>query len=193
MIVPGNSQAQADRALESSIRSQLSRYGDLSAISPNVQIFAENGTVTLSGTVPGPRERDMIESLVKDHSGVVSVNDQLQMNYPPTGVVEGPVRVYRTPPDYVASSAPSIVYSGRLSLTIQAPTLSDRNLGQRIADRLRADNVVAPLASTINISVSDGRVYLRGTVDTEEQHLSIVSIAQHTYGVNAVYDQLLVR
>lgn len=31
------------------------------------------------------------------------------------------------------------------------------------------------------------------TVDTEEQQLSIISMVQHTYGVTAVYDQLVVR
>jgi osmotically-inducible protein OsmY len=80
-----------------------------------------------------------------------------------------------------------------LKVAIEATTIADRNLGQRIVDRLKADTVLAPLSSTISVSVSNGRVYLRGTVDTEEQHLSMVSIAQHTYGVSALYDQLTVR
>ena len=188
MVLPGN-QVAADRALDNSLRAQLNRYGDLASIAPNVNIYSQSGTVTLTGTVPSPRERDMIESLVRNTSGVVAVNDQLQVNYPPTG----PARVYTTPPDYVVNTAPVIVSSGSLTLTVQGTTLADRNLGQRVADRIRADAVVAPLASNISISVSDGRVYLRGTVDSEEQHLSIVSVVQHTYGVNAVYDQLVVR
>ena len=193
MVVPGNAQIEADRALENSLRAQLNRYGDLAAVSPNIRIFAQSGTVTLTGAVPSPRERDMVESLVRNNTGVARVNDQLQVNYPPTGAIGGPARVYTTPPDYVVSSAPALVYSGNLSMTIQATTLGDRNLGQRIADRLRADPVLGPSASTIHISVSDGRVYLRGTLDTEEQHLSIVSLVQQTYGVDAVYDQLVVR
>jgi len=195
MVVPGTPQSQleADRALENSLRAQFNRYGDLANASPNVQIYAQSGTVTLTGTVPSPRERDMIESLVRNNPGVVAVNDQLQVNYPPTGAIGGSARVYTTPPDYVVSTTPALVYSGNLTLSIQGTTLTDRNLGHRVADRLRADPVVAPLASTISISVSDGRVYLRGTVDTEQQHLSIVSIVQHTYGVTAVYDQLVVR
>ncbi len=195
MIVPGTAQSQieTDRALASNLRGQLNRFGDLAATSPGVQIYAQSGTVTLTGTVPSPRERDMIESLVRNTSGVVAVNDQLQVAYPPTGAVAGPARVYSTPPDYVVNSAPAIVYSGNLSCTIQATTLADRNLGQRLVDRLRADANLAPLSTAINLSVNDGRVYLRGTVDTEAQHLAIVSIVQHTYGVSAVYDQLVVR
>jgi osmotically-inducible protein OsmY len=195
MVVPGmpKSQIEADRDLENTLRSQLTRYGDLATTTPDVHIYAQNGTVTLSGTVPSQREREMIESLVRNQTGVVAVNDQLQVGYPPTGVVNGPARVYTTPPDYVVSSAPAIVYSGNVNVTVQAATLADRNLGQRIVDRLRADPVLTPLSSMISVSVSDGRVYLRGTVDTEQQHLSIVSMVQHTYGVNAVYDQLVVR
>jgi osmotically-inducible protein OsmY len=196
MVVPGmpKTQIEADRDLESDLRSQMGRYGDLATTTPNVQIYAQSGTVTLTGTVPSQREREMIESLVRNQPGVVGVNDQLQVAYAPTGVINGTPRVYTTPPDYVVNStAPALVYSGNLSITLQATTVGDRNVGQRVIDRLRADNRLAPLASTISVSVSDGRVWLRGTVDTEEQHLSIVSMVQHTYGVNAVYDQLTVR
>jgi osmotically-inducible protein OsmY len=193
MVMPPRSQIEADRALESSLRSQLDRYGDLASVAPGVQIYSQNGTVTLSGSVPSTRERDMIVSLVRNTGGVVAVNYQLQLGYPPTGAIGGPIRVYTTPPDYVVNSAPIIIASGNLTLSVQGTTLSDRNLGQRVADRIRSDPNLAPLPSTINICVSTGRVYLRGTVDTEEQHLAIVSLVQHTYGVNAVYDQLMVR
>jgi osmotically-inducible protein OsmY len=189
MIVPGRhrSQIELDRELEDNLRSQLNRYGDLATTTPNVQISAQSGTITLTGSVPSQREREMIVSLVRNQSGVVAVNDQLQVGYSPTGIVNGPARVYTTPPDYVVS------YSGNLNCTVQATTLADRNLGRRIVDRLRGDTTLAPPASMISISVSEGRVYLRGTVDTEEQHLSMVSVVQHTYGVNAVYDELTVR
>ncbi len=87
MVVPGmpKSQIETDRELENALRSQLNRYGDLATTTPNVQIYAQSGTVTLSGNVPSQRERDMIDSLVRDQTGVVAVNDQLQIAYPPTG------------------------------------------------------------------------------------------------------------
>jgi osmotically-inducible protein OsmY len=195
MVVPGmpKSQVEADRELENNLRSQMSRYGDLATTTPDVHIYSQNGTITLTGSVPSQREREMIESLVRNQAGVVAVNDQLQVGYSPTGAVAGPARVYTTPPDYAVGSAPAIVYSGNINVTVQANNSADRILGQRIVDRLRADRTLAPLSSAINVSVNDGRVYLRGTTDTEEQHLSIVSVVQHTFGVNAVYDQLLVR
>jgi osmotically-inducible protein OsmY len=194
MVIPGpKSQIEADRDLENTLRTQLNRYGDLATTTPDVQIYARSGTVTLSGTVPSQREREMIESLVRNQTGVVAVNDQLRVGYSPTGAVIGVQRVYTTPPDYVVGAAPGVTYAGNLSLTVQATTLGDGTLGQRIVDRLRADALLTPLSSALSISVSNGKVYLRGTVDTEEQHLSIVSVVQHTFGVNAVYDQLTVR
>jgi osmotically-inducible protein OsmY len=198
MVVPGTpkSQIEADRELENNLRTQLNRYGDLATTTPDVQIYAQSGTVTLTGNVPSQREREMIESLVRNQTGVVAVNDQLQVGYTPTGSVNAPVRVYTTPPDYPIGSAPAVIYpgnSGTVNVTVQAGTIADRNVAQRIVDRLRSDPVLAPLTSTINVAVNNGRVYLRGTADTEEQHLSIVSVVQHTYGVNAVYDQLTVR
>jgi osmotically-inducible protein OsmY len=195
MVVSGvpRSQVEADRDLEDNLRSQLSRYGDLATTTPDVHIYSQVGTVTLTGTVPSHRERDMIESLVKNQTGVLAVDDRLQVGYSPTGPVNAPVRVYATPPDCVVGAVPAVMYSGNLSITVLANTVADRNVGQRVADRLRADVVLAPLASNISVGVNNGAVGLRGTVDTEEQHLSIVSVVQHTYGVIAVNDQLAVR
>jgi osmotically-inducible protein OsmY len=194
-MVVRRSQIEADRELEANLRSQVNRYGDLATTTPDLHISCSSGTVTLTGNVPSQRERDMIDSLVRDQSGVVSVNDQLQVGYTPspTGVVSGVPRVYTTPPDYVGGSSPAIIYSGNLNVTVQATTLGDRNLGQRLVDRLRSDATLSPLSTAINLSISAGQVYIRGTVDTEQQHIAIVSIVQHTYGVKAVYDQLVVR
>jgi len=192
MVVPG-SQVAADRELESNLRSQVNRYGDLATTTPDLHIYAQNGTVTLSGNVPSQREREMIESLVRNQPGVVAVNDQLQVGYAPTGAINGAPRVYSTPPDYVVGSTPAVIYSGNPNVTIQASTLGDRNLGQRIVDRLRAAPDMQLLTTALNLAINNGQVYLRGAVDTEQQHLTIVSLVQHTFGVTAVYDQLAVR
>ena len=84
-----------NRALENSVRAEVNRYGDLAAATPDMRIHARNGVVTLTGTVPSDRERQMLDDVVRNTSGVVAVNDQLQITYPPTGVVTP--RVYSTP------------------------------------------------------------------------------------------------
>lgn len=74
--------AEADRALAASVRDQFNRYGDLSALANNVQIIAQNGTVTLTGAVPTENDRQMIEAMVRKTPGVLAVNDQLQVGTP---------------------------------------------------------------------------------------------------------------
>src|SRR5690348_6383265 len=66
---PTLSQSEMDRALEASVRSQLNRYGDLSAAASNIQVAAQNGTVTLAGSVPSERDRQMMEVITRNTSG----------------------------------------------------------------------------------------------------------------------------
>src|SRR5690242_5122590 len=68
-------QEAADRSLEAGCRRELGRYGELATISPNVQIVARGGVVTLNGNVPSERERQMINACVKNTAGVVTVDD----------------------------------------------------------------------------------------------------------------------
>ena len=91
---PTLTQSELDRALEASVRSQIDRYGDLRDAASNVQISAQNGTVTLFGTVPNEQERQMMEVVARNTSGVASVNDQLQVTYPPTGTRQGDNRFF---------------------------------------------------------------------------------------------------
>ena len=53
----GQARASADRALENNIRVELSRYGDLGADAPNIQIVARDGSVTLAGPVRSEKHR----------------------------------------------------------------------------------------------------------------------------------------
>jgi hyperosmotically inducible periplasmic protein len=189
---------EADRALESSLRDQLSRYGDLASSAPNVQITARNGTVTLAGTVPNERERQMVEAMVKNTAGVTTVNDKLQVAYSPTGVYNGPTRVYSTPataqpqPDVITSPTPTVT-GDILNLRVQGVTEGDRVLGQRIVDSLRTDTVLPTLAPAVNINIAEGKVTLRGMVQSEQQRRAIIASVQRVPGVTAVYDELRLR
>ncbi len=75
----------ADRALETSLRAELNGYGNLAATDPNIRFYARDGAVTVSGPVRSERDRQMIDAMVRNTPGVFSVNDQLQVAYPPTG------------------------------------------------------------------------------------------------------------
>src|SRR6185369_4137728 len=75
----------ADRSLEQSVRYEISRYGQLAVTAPDVQISCRDGAVTLSGSVPNERDKQMMDACVRNTSGVLSLDNQLTVMYPATG------------------------------------------------------------------------------------------------------------
>ena len=186
----------ADVALDTALKAELNRYGDLAAIAPNVQVYSQNGVVTLSGTVRNERDREMIDALVRNTSGVTSVNDQLQVSYPPTGSSGVGPRVYTTPPvpAPVVTAPPAPVVPGTVAIPqVQAATTSDQVLASRIVDRLRWDSIPNSWLRNSTVTVNNGNVYLQGYVDDSRAHDAILSALQHTPGIVNIYDQLSVR
>lgn len=172
----------ADRALETSVRAELDRYGDLARANPGLQFYAHNGTITLTGPVRTERERQMIETMARQTPGVVSVNDQLQVVYPPTGA-STPAPVY-TPP--VVTTPPVVPQ-------IDAAKVADQPLARRIGDQLQSEGVPADWLRDVRIQVSNGAAYVQGYVATQQQREAIDTAIQHVSGVTAVYDQLQLR
>jgi len=194
-----------DLALEASLRDQLNHYGDLAGEAPNVQITARDGNVTLAGAVPSERDRQMIEAMVRNTSGVNSVSDQLRVGYVPTGASSSTVYATPPPPPATASASAPVVTtpapapivsnesSDSMRLRVQGVTDDDRVLAQRIADNLRTDTVLPTLIPDVNISVAGGRVTLRGIVQSDSQRRAIISAVQRVPGVTSVYDELRLR
>jgi osmotically-inducible protein OsmY len=175
----------SDVALETDLRTQMDRYGDLASVAPNVQIYSQNGTVTLSGQVPSERDRQMIEVMVRNTAGVADVNDQLQVAYPPTG------RVYTTPPPAPVVTAPGVPEVN--SFRVQPSTSADEPVARRIVERLRQDSIPPEWLRDVTINVTGAVANLQGVVDSAEQRQVIVAAVDRTHGVHAVYDQLRVR
>jgi len=73
-----------DQVLVTQIRQSLNNNPNLVEVVPNIQVSAQNGTIILNGTVPNERQKQAVETLVKNTSGVLNVNNQLQVNLSPT-------------------------------------------------------------------------------------------------------------
>lgn len=192
-IPPGRN--ASDVALETEIRAELNRYGDLATVSPNVGVQANEGTVTLTGPVPNERDRQMIDTLVRNSNGVVAVNDQMQVTYPPTGVVPSttiPAPVVGTPAP-VVTTGPTPVPATAPGFQVQAPTDADRHLADKVVHRLAWDSVPSTALQDVTVTVNNGDVYLNGVVADQEQHRQIISSVQHVVGVRTIYDHLQVR
>jgi osmotically-inducible protein OsmY len=220
---PRYNHESADRALEAGCRRELARYGDLATITPNVQIRARDGVVTLSGNVPAERERQMINACVKNTAGVVTVDDQLSVGYAPTGtysqsttVYEPPrTTVYEAPATPVPAPSRTTVYEAPAT-TVPAPSSSvvvvteptpayeqrvqiitvrdtDRDLAERIADSIRAQAVFPPGDASVTVQVTGGRAEVRGTVEHGSEKHKLLEAVRHTPGVIEVKDHVHVR
>jgi len=180
--------AAADRALETNLRTELGRYGDLSAGNPNLQVNANSGTVTISGPVRSERDRQMITTLARNTPGVSNVNDEMQVLYPPTGPVTAPPPYATTPTPVLTAPSPAWVPR------IEAATVADQTVATRISEELRVAPGIAPDSlQNVTIRVSNGAAYVQGWVVNQQQREAIDAAVQRVRGVTAVYDQLQFR
>ena len=188
-------QVDLDRSLETAVRANLNQYGNLSTAAASVVISAQNGAVTLSGPVRNEQDRQMIDTVARNTSGVTSVIDQMQPGgLAPTSTYGAPPRVYVVPPVEVRTPLQSqtIISSGP-GLRIQPATEGDRWMSQNIADAFRSGAVPLNASDNITATVRDNVVYLQGLVTSEGQRQAIRSAVEHINGVAAVYDQLQVK
>ena len=166
---------EADRTLADQVRQRCDRA--LPGVS--VGIDSRAGTVTLSGTLATESERTALVNAVRTTPGVVAVNDQLQIIPTATGRSDQE-RVY----------APNA--EDYFSLHVRGLNETDRTLGQRILEGLRADTVLPTLMPIVNIEVSHGRVIVRGSVQNYEQKRQILAAVRQSAGVSNVIDELQV-
>jgi hyperosmotically inducible periplasmic protein len=79
----------SDQMLVTQVQNALNKDTNLAIIAPRIEVTAQNGTVTLSGSVPSDQDKQRIEAAVKSTAGVVSVNNQLQVSLQPTSERSG--------------------------------------------------------------------------------------------------------
>lgn len=203
----------ADRSLEESVRYQINRYGDLAADTANVQVSCRDGVATLSGSVPNERDKDMMEACVRNTSGVLRVDNQLAIIYPPTGgqdqntVYTAPQNAPETttaypseppptttpPPQTTTSLAAGPVAVDALNVQVQASTDADRDCAQRIIDAVRSDPAFTSEAPTITVSLNGGRAFIYGTAESRPQRRAIVDAVKRVPGVVEVRDDIRLR
>ena len=184
----GDARTAADRALETSLRAELNRYGDLAYVNRDAQVYANRGAVTLSGPVRSERDREMMVTLARNTPGVVSVNDQLQVVYPPTGAV--------TVPPYsatVPAYPPPVVSTPVVVPRVEAASAADESLARQIREQLRANSVPADYLRDVTIRVNNGAAYVQGSVPNQAQREAIDAAVQQVRGLTTVYDQLQLR
>ena len=131
-------------------------------------------------------------------SGVVGcAHEGRSASAPTTPRAEGPPLPYADTPLTPASGAgtPRAVISQPLVSTApsdKAEGAADEQSISEIRAALASDKALAPLASQVSMVARDGRVWLRGQVNTPEQRAAIEKIARRASGVIEVKNALVV-
>ncbi len=185
---------EADRGLEGTLRSEINER--------HVHVDVHHGIVTLEGHVRTAADRDRIEALVRNTSGVVAVKDELRVTFPSPGVYGAypttTIPVYPgelpapTPPVAVLTPPPARVIPEYPKVRVQATTDADQIEADRIVAQLRAAALPLAAEDTVTITVRNGNVSLGGVVQTPEEHGALIEALQHTGGIKAIYDALTV-
>jgi osmotically-inducible protein OsmY len=68
-----------DQALAQRVTSSLQADSSLAAVVPNLSVQANNGTITLKGSVNNQQQRSDIESKVRSITGVTQVVNNLEV------------------------------------------------------------------------------------------------------------------
>lgn len=79
-LLQDNAESEADRAITRQIRQLILADDSLSPDAKNIQIITLKKTVTLRGPVPNQREKDAIVRKINQTQGVLSLNNQLEVN-----------------------------------------------------------------------------------------------------------------
>jgi len=181
----------ADKAVESSLRATLNER--------HVHFHVHKGIVTLEGRVSTEADRQRLESVVRNTTGVVAVDDKLKVSLPSPGAVGGlpSVPVFTTPlPEIVPTTPvvtappPAVIVPGYPKIKVQAFSADDEPTASRIARQLRVDGVPTEGFENVVITVRGGKISLKGSVGTKDAHDDIIAAIQRTPGVTAIYDQM---
>lgn len=182
----------ADRDLVNRVQQAL-RGSSLNGLAPNINVSALNGDVTLTGYVPNERDRQAVETLARNTTGVLNVDNEIRVVGPAGNQALYPATTVNPTATYPPSPTGTAVAGDIFNLHVQGLNDADRTLAQRILQGLRTDNALASLFPSVNIDVSGGRVILQGQVQSEQQRQTIESVVRQAAGINNVEDQLQVN
>ena len=173
---PADVGAGDDSWIETSVQAQY--YANDAVRGRNISVDAEQGVVTLRGTVETDAAKQQAVTLARGVEGVRSVNDELQVATETAGNQAGEAGPVATGKDAVGT----------------AGTDNERSPGW-ITTKIQAQYFVNPEIKPWNIDVttnSGGVVVLEGRVEEQNDKTEAVRIARETEGVTRVEDRLRV-
>jgi len=139
--------------------------------------------------------------MVRNTTGVVALKDKLKVELPSPGTYGAPptAPVYLSaPPEVrtgtaVVTSPSPLIVPDYPRVKVQAWSPEDQPAAGTIAAELRREAVPAAGLEDVTITVRNGIISLKGSVDGQEDREALISAIQHAGVGKAIYDQLQVR
>ena len=166
-----NRPARSDAAVTTSVQAKY--FADATVKGHQIDVDAEKGVVTLTGTVDNDAQKARAVQLAQQVDGVTRVEDRLRVEAPRPGT---------TP-------------AGRPAEGDTADTDPNDVNQSWITSKIQSQYFLSPDVKGRNIDVTthvNGAVTLRGTVETAAERQEAVRIARATDGVREVNDELRV-
>jgi osmotically-inducible protein OsmY len=167
--------AQSDSAVETRVQARY--FADATVKGRRIDVDADNGVVTLTGTVESEAAKARAADLARQVDGVTRVEDRLR--------VEPGQRTDATTPDARRPTEPTD--SGEMDPNTVNPGW--------ITTKIQSQYFLSPDVKGNNIDVTtsgNGHVTLRGTAESAAERQEAVRIARATDGVRDVSDELRV-
>jgi osmotically-inducible protein OsmY len=170
---PAASEPRGDDAITTAVQAKF--YTEELTRGRAIDVSAENGVVTLRGTVPTAAARQRAMDVARGVQGVTSVTDQLQI---------------RDDTNAAARAGEPSVATGTTGTDAKRP--EPAWVTTKIQAQFFADPDIKPWAIDVTTG-SGGVVTLEGKVDSAEDKTKAVRIARETEGVTRVEDRLRIE
>jgi len=137
--------SQSDQQLISQVQQAINNDSSLLPLSSSVQITAQGGTVTLSGSVPTEQDKQKIEAAAKNAGTSVNINNQLQVSNQSSSPTAGDQ----------SSVPPSSTGQSQSGLSLTSDQNSSRIYAKGQTDASAAQSAASSVASSAQSAASD--------------------------------------
>jgi hyperosmotically inducible periplasmic protein len=167
-----------DKTLTARVNEALAR--DKAFSTSGVEADAQNGVVTLTGTVTSQSDIDRAVQIVRRIDGVQDVDSKLKVMpkkaNPPSEATDGNKREDPTA-------------GGNSPTPNNDVKVSDSVINKDIQAQLKADQTLSP--EQVTVEVTNGDVIVRGNVNDKAEESRIITMIQSTKGVKEVHSMLV--
>jgi osmotically-inducible protein OsmY len=177
----------SDASITTAVKTRLMK--DKAARSTSIDVDTKDGVVTVRGTVPTAADKTRIEKLVRNTTGVKSVNDELTIG----GTAAGTTGKDETKIVVKDDTTPTVKKGAKAVKDGAAKTVdvvSDSSVATAVKTRLMSDEVAR--GSSIDVKADEGVVTISGSVPTAADKNRIGNLVARTTGVKRVVNDLKV-